>query len=184
MTHEFFSGLKIALQNHNPNFNLNNFITNNPLILLAIPTQFEPLLQSVSWEAVYLVATAIIGLLIAYESVLLKKNAGKLPDSMLFNISSILETLWFMVSAVILYFANFSTLPKSVAVAYILYGIGGWIYSFYLLKDQDIDIDELDEVAMPAKYMDYSLSFSAVILPTCLAFLGFLYSQGKFAFIN
>ena len=157
---------------------------------MVIPPLFYPLFMHlsfavpdivslISWEAVYLVATAIIGLLIAYEAWALKKNAGKLPTTFLFNISSIIETLWMVITGAFLYFGHFSTLPKVIAVAYIIYGVFGWLYSFYLLKDQDLVTHDIENIKMPAKFMDYSFSFSWVIIIASLGFLFILFEQGK-----
>lgn len=148
-----------------------------------IASVFSPWLGEVYWEGVYIAATFVIGVLIAYQAIVLKHNQGKLPTTVAFNLASIFETIWFMVSAGLLYFANVSLLPKVVAIAYIIYGIMGWVYSFYLLKDEDIELTDIEDMAMPAKYMDYSLSFSLVIMLTCLAFLTMLYMQGKFSFV-
>lgn len=151
--------------------------------LFALSPDLSSRLNSISWEALYLVGTFIVGLLIAYQAILLKRNAGKMPEATSFHLSSLLETAWMLVSAAILYFANFSTLPKVIVVAYMLYGIFGWLYSFYLLKDEAFDIDsfsDIENVAMPAKYMDYSLAFSCVIAPISLLFLAQLYRTGAF----
>lgn len=135
-----------------------------------------------NWQAVYLVGTLIIALLIAYESIVLKRNFGKLPQSTLFSISSILETVWLLVSVAAVYYGKFSPIAKVVPIAYILYSIFGWLYGFYLLKDQAADIKDVDEMSMPIKYMDYSLSFSLVITLTSLAIFINMVVTGIIAF--
>lgn len=157
----------------------------NPAVLaVALPSDIATLLPiatgNVYWEGVYLVASLIVGGLIAYQALVLKRMQGKLPTTVAFNLASICETVWLMVSSIILYFVNLSLLPKVIAVAYLLYGIMGWIYSFYLLKDEDVDLIDIEDMIMPNKYMDYSLSFSLIISLSCLTFLWFLYTQGKF----
>lgn len=152
--------------------------------LFALSSTITARLNSVSWEALYLIGTFIVGLLIAYQAILLKRNDGKMPDVPSFHLSSLLETAWMLVSALLLYFANFSTLPKVIVVAYMLYGIFGWLYSFYLLKDEAFDIDsfaDIENVAMPTQYMDYSLAFAYVIMPISLLFLAQLYRTGVFS---
>lgn len=143
---------------------------------------FESFSHRVSWEAIYLASTAVIGCLIFYAARLLKQRQGKLPSNLLFNISSILETTWFIISGLVVYFAHFSTLPKAIAVAYIIYSIFGWLYGFYLLKDQDLDLTTTKaiDIHMPVKYMDYSLAFSLVITFCALGFLTYLYLSEAF----
>ena len=137
---------------------------------------------TLNWQAIYLVGTLIVALLIAYESIVLKKNLGKLPQSTLFSVSSILETVWLMVSVVAVYYGGFSSIAKVVPFAYILYSIFGWIYGFYLLKDQAGDIKDVDDMSMPIKYMDYSLSFSLVITVTSIAIFINMLMNGVIAF--
>lgn len=141
----------------------------------TLPTLANPLNKfsdagyDVNWQAVYLLGTLIVAMLIAYESIVLKKNFGKLPQSTLFSISSILETVWLLVSVAAVYYGHFSPIAKVVPIAYLIYSVFGWIYGFYLLKDQATDIKDVDEMSMPVKYMDYSLSFSLVITITTIA---------------
>lgn len=170
-----------------------NLIFVEPTIITTMPiaaglTQgITPLFDIISWQAVYLAGTAIVGMMILYAARKLKANAGKIPHNTAFNVSSIMETVWFVISGIALYFADFTTLPKVIAVAYTLYSVFGWIYGFFLLKDQDIkptDVDDIDDVPMPAKYMDYSQSFALVIILAALAFLGYLYYQGVFSFVQ
>ncbi|MFW2177081.1 MULTISPECIES: hypothetical protein [unclassified Moraxella] len=142
---------------------------------LGLPSPYTP-----SWQALYVAGTVIVGLFISYESLLLKRYQGKMPDSSLFHFSSMLETVWSIVSIAVLYFADFSPLFKVVPVAYILYSLFGWLYGFYLLKDTDIDIDDIENIQMPSKYMDYSLSFSMVIILTSLSILTKSYLSGEF----
>ena len=66
--------------------------------------------------------------------------------------------------------------------AYILYSIFGWIYGFYLLKDQADNIKDVDDMSMPIKYMDYSLSFSLVITVTSIAIFINMLMNGVIAF--
>jgi len=133
---------------------------------------------TLNWQAIYLVGTLIVALLIAYESIVLKKNLGKLPQSTLFSVSSILETVWLMVSVVAVYYGAFSSIAKVVPFAYILYRI----YGFYLLKDQAGDIKDVNDMSMPIKYMDYSLSFSLVITVTSIAIFIHMLMNGVIAF--
>lgn len=135
-----------------------------------------------NWQAVFLVGTLIVALLIAYESIVLKKNLGRLPQSTLFSISSILETVWLLVSVAAVYYGHFSPIVKVVPIAYIIYSIFGWIYGFYLLKDQATEIKDVDNMSMPIKYMDYSLSFSLVITLTSLAIFINMIVNGVIAF--
>ena len=87
-----------------------------------------------------------------------------------------------MVSVVAVYYGGFSSIAKVVPFAYILYSIFGWIYGFYLLKDQAGDIKDVDDMSMPIKYMDYSLSFSLVITVTSIAIFINMLMNGVIAF--
>lgn len=152
-----------------------------PLFALPLSDTTKAQLATVSWEAVFLVGTAVLGLLITYQAMALKRHDGKLPETSLFSIASLTETIWSMVAAGVLYWGNFATLPKVIAVAYVLYAIFGWGYSFYLLKDEDLDIDNIDDIQMPAKYMDYTLAFAIVITLSSVAFLAQLWFMGRIA---
>ena len=87
-----------------------------------------------------------------------------------------------MVSVVAVYYGEFISIAKVVPFAYILYSIFGWIYGFYLLKDQAGDIKDVDDMSMPIKYMDYSLSFSLVITVTSIAIFINMLMNGVIAF--
>lgn len=145
------------------------------------------LVTSVSGEALYLVGTAVVGIMIFYAAKQLKANQGKIPKNTAFNVSSIMETVWLVVSSVAWYFGEFNSLAKVVAFAYVLYSVFGWLYGFYLLKDQDIkpsDVDDIDNVAMPTKYMDYSQAFAMVIIMVSLVCFGYLYYLGNFSLVG
>ena len=160
------------------------FFSQGLLSFFAIPSFANPFnaLSSAgyipNWQAMYLGGTLIVGALIAYESIVLKKNAGKLPESTLFSISSILETAWLLVSTAAIYYGHFIGLSKVVPMAYIIYSIFGWLYGFYLLRGQAQTIEEVEDKTMPTKYMDYSLSFSLVIMITSIAVFMDMLRQG------
>lgn len=149
--------------------------------LAANPNIFSLLnSNSMSWPALYITGTLIIAALICYESISLKRHHGKLPATKLLQIASILEIVWLPISAAVLYYGNLLPVIKTIPVAYIGYSIFGWLYGFYLLKEEDLDVDNVEDIEMPMQYMDYTLAFAIVMMLTCLAFLGYLWFLGEF----
>ena len=83
-----------------------------------------------------------------------------------------------MISTTAIYYGHFIGLSKVVPMAYIIYSIFGWLYGFYLLRGQAQTIEEVEDMTMPTKYMDYSLSFSLVIMITSIAVFMDMLRQG------
>ena len=121
-------------------------------------------------QFVYISLSAVVAVLIWIEGEMLKKTDGKLPKSKFFQISSLLDTLWFFISVVILYVFDLTPLAITVPAAYGIYTTFGWIYGTRLLKRKGIP-DSPKDLVIPAKYIAYSQSFSLIFFALCLLVL-------------
>lgn len=121
-------------------------------------------------EVGYVVLSAIIAVLIWIEGEMLKKSAGKLPESTFFHISSLLDSAWFFISIAVLYWVNLSPLALAVPAAYGIYTIFGWVYGTRLLKRGGLP-DSPKELVIPSKYIAYSQSFALIFFSLCLLVL-------------
>ena len=101
---------------------------------------------------------------------MLKQTDRKLPQSKFFKVSSLLDTLWFFISVVILYVIDLTPLAIAVPAAYGIYTTFGWIYGTKLLKRKGIP-DSPKDLVIPVKYIAYSQSFSLVFFALCLLVL-------------
>jgi len=121
-------------------------------------------------QFVYITLSAVVAVLIWIEGEMLKKTDGKLPKSKFFQISSLLDTLWFFISVVMLYVIDLTPLAITVPAAYGIYTTFGWIYGTRLLKRKGIP-DSPKDLVIPAKYIAYSQSFSLIFFALCLLVL-------------
>ncbi len=121
-------------------------------------------------QFIYLTLSAVVAVLIWIEGEMLKKTAGKLPNSKFFQISSIVDTSWFFISVVMLYTIDLTPLAVTVPAAYGLYTTFGWIYGARLLKRKGIP-DSPKDLVIPAKYIAYSQSFALIFFALCLLVL-------------
>ncbi|MDO5651724.1 MAG: hypothetical protein Q4G13_06285 [Moraxella sp.] len=117
-------------------------------------------------EMVYVALSAVVAILVWVEAMLLRKNAGKLPDSMVFYAVSMTSSVWVVISAIALYFLDFVGVAISVPVAYGLYTLLGWVYSARLLGKDGLP-DSPDDIVMPDKYLAFSQSFALVFFGLC-----------------
>ncbi len=138
--------------------------------------------EQIDWQSVYLIGTFCMALLISCEAISLKKHQGQIPNTLIFQIISFLEIAWLVASGVVLYYGDFNQLVKVVPVAYILYSMFGWFYGSYLLKDQVFDAKSIEDIKMPVRYADYSMSFSVVMILTCLGIFAKLIYFGEIKF--
>lgn len=118
----------------------------------------------------YIVLSAIVAILIWIEGEMLKRTAGKLPKSSFFQFSSLVDTVWFFVSTVMLYVIDFEPLAIAVPAAYGIYTVFGWIYGTRLLKRKGIP-DSPADLVVPPKYIAYSQSFALIFFALCLLVL-------------
>lgn len=121
-------------------------------------------------QFVYITLSAVVAVLIWIEGEMLKKTEGKLPKSKFFQISSILDTIWFFISVVVLYVIDLAPLAIAVPAAYGIYTTFGWVYGTRLLKRKGIP-DSPKDMVIPAKYIAYSQSFSLIFFGLCLLVL-------------
>ena len=118
----------------------------------------------------YIAFSALVAVLIWIEGEMLKRNGGKLPKSSLFQISSLLDTVWFFVSVVMLYIIDLTPLAITVPAAYGIYTVFGWVYGTRLLKRKGIP-DSPEDLIVPPKYIAYSQSFALIFFALCLLVL-------------
>lgn len=115
----------------------------------------------------YVVFSAVVAILIWLEGEMLKRTNGKLPKSVLFQLSSLLDTAWFFVSIAMLYVIDFTPLAIAVPAAYGIYTVFGWIYGTRLLRRRGIP-DSPEDLVVPPKYIAYSQSFALIFFALCL----------------
>lgn len=118
----------------------------------------------------YIGCSAVVAILILIEGEMLKRNNGKLPKSLFFRVSSLLDTAWFFISVAMLYVIELTPLAVAVPAAYGVYTVFGWIYGTRLLKRTGIP-DSTKDLVVPSKYIAYSQSFALVFFALCLLVL-------------
>lgn len=118
----------------------------------------------------YIGCSAVVAILILIEGEMLKRNNGKLPKSLFFRVSSLLDTAWFFISVAMLYVIELTPLAVAVPAAYGIYTVFGWIYGTRLLKRTGIS-DSTKDLVVPSKYIAYSQSFALVFFALCLLVL-------------
>ncbi len=132
-------------------------------MLISFPEWLNP-------QFAYIVCSAVVAVLIWIEGEMLKRNAGKLPKSKLFQISSLLDTAWFFISVVMLYVIDLTPLAVAVPAAYGIYTVFGWVYGTRLLKRRGLP-DSAEDLIVPPKYIAYSQSFALIFFALCLLVL-------------
>lgn len=128
------------------------------------------MLDVLSTETMYVAASAVIAVSVWLEAMMLRRNAGKLPDSSLFFVASGLGSLWVLVSAVAVYFLEFDDLTICVPVAYGLYTVLNWIYSAKVLSGDSFP-DNPNDIVLPPKLLSFSQSFAVVFFGLCMLVL-------------
>ncbi|MBU5616547.1 hypothetical protein KPY62_05425 [Psychrobacter sp. TAE2020] len=118
----------------------------------------------------YIGCSAVVAVLILIEGEMLKRNNGKLPKSLFFRVSSLLDTAWFFISVAMLYVIELTPLAVAVPAAYGIYTVFGWVYGTRLLKRTGIP-DSTEDLVVPSKYIAYSQSFALVFFALCLLVL-------------
>ena len=120
----------------------------------------------------YIVGSAVVAVLIWIEGQMLKRSGGKLPKSLLFQISSLLDTAWFFISIAMLYLIDLAPLAVAVPAAYGIYTVFGWIYGTRLLKRRGLP-DSAEDLIVPPKYIAYSQSFALIFFALCMLVLAY-----------
>lgn len=118
-----------------------------------------------SFERIYILASAMIAVLIWIEASWMLKNAGKLPQSALFAWISLMTTAWLAVSGLALFFLEFDGLQMSVPASYGVYLLASWLYGAKMISNTDAD-DPMDFV-MPDKYLNFCRAFALVFFALC-----------------
>lgn len=121
-------------------------------------------------QFIYVALSAVVAILIWIEGEMLKRTAGKLPQSPLFKFSSLLDTAWFFISVLMLYVIDLTPLAVAVPAAYGIYTVYGWVYGSRLLKRKGIP-DSPKDLVVPPKYIAYSQSFALIFFGLCLLVL-------------
>lgn len=155
----------------------------NPVSLITLTTNPFSLITldftNIDWQTTYLLFSLIVFILVIYESIILYQKQGKIDEDSWVQSITLLDLVWLLVSAVALYYVDFHPLAKIIPVLFIIYNVFGWGYSTYLLKDQlDVDkIDDIKNIIIPKKYIDYSMSFGIISSITTLAVFYYLYQH-------
>lgn len=152
------------------------------LALSMFSPEFLDSLKLVSWETVYLVGTVVAGLFIGQNAYVIKQHKGKAPETWMMGLGSLMEGLWLLVSGLVLYYANFLPMINAIPTAYVLYSVFGWAYGFYLLQDQTDTIFDVEDIIMPDAYLNYSMAFAVVIVPTTIILMIGLWQMGYVIF--
>ncbi len=121
-------------------------------------------------QIIYIALSAVVAILIWIEGEMLKRTAGKLPQSLLFRIASLIDTSWFFISVAMMYIIELTPIAIAVPAAYGIYTIFGWIYGTRLLRRGGIP-DSPKDLVIPPEYIAYSQSFSLIFLALCLLVL-------------
>lgn len=153
------------------------------IVLFALSADVLSLLTldfaKVDWQATYLLCSIGVALLVIYEALMLYKTNGKLAEDSWVQSVTLLDIIWLIVSAVALYYVNFSPFAKIIPTIFIIYNVFGWGYSIYLLKDEidEASLDDLENLIIPKPYIDYSMAFGVVSTVAIGATLFYLYTQ-------
>lgn len=106
------------------------------IVLFALSADVLSLLTldfaKVDWQATYLLCSIGVALLVIYEALMLYKTNGKLAEDSWVQSVTLLDIIWLIVSAVALYYVNFSPFAKIIPTIFIIYNVFGWGYSVYL----------------------------------------------------
>lgn len=139
--------------------------------------------SQIDWQASYLLFSLVIACLVIYEAMMLYRYRGQLPEHSIVHIITLLDMVWFIISGIALYFIDFQPMAKIVPILFIIYIVFGWGYSSYLLKDQiDIQkIEKFEDIVIPKKFIDYSMSFGIGVLLAIIGVCCYLYQHQKLA---
>lgn len=119
------------------------------------------------WSFLYVLFSLVVAIFTWVRADLIMKKRGKLLDGAFFQFMSVICSLWILASIAALYFLDFGRYAISVPVMYVIYRIGGFIYSSQLLKDEDLPANPSDFV-IPDKYLIYSKSFALAFVLLCV----------------
>ncbi len=123
-------------------------------------------------EVIYVALSLVVAVIIWFEGQTLKATDGKMPTSTLFHIGSLIDTLWFFVSLVCLYYLSFQSIALCVPIAYVVYTLFGWFYGTTLITENGIP-DSAEDLVIPMRYVAYNQSFSLIFFILCSLALSF-----------
>lgn len=121
------------------------------------------------FEILYVLVSLIIAVLIWLESSWVLRNQGKLPESNVFAVISLMTSSWLVVSGLALFFLEFDGIMMSVPVIYGIYSLLGWVYGVRLVSTKDID--DPKDLVLPEKYLNFCRSFALVFALLCIFML-------------
>ncbi len=124
----------------------------------------------INWQTAYVALSALVAVAIWIQNALLKKNNGKLPDTPIFYVLSMLDTAWVVVSAVAMYFLSFYSIEMSVPVAYGVYIISAWVYAARTMSGAQMPATP-EDIVFDRGYLDFCHSFSVAFFVLCAVVL-------------
>lgn len=120
-------------------------------------------------ELIYFFAAILIAVCILIECQMIEKNQGKMPDSKGFNFVSLMDTVWFLIALLMIFFGDFGEMVKVVAIVYVVYTVFGWVYNIGLgIKEEGSLPDSAEDLVIYKSYLAYSRSFALVYMLLCV----------------
>ena len=123
---------------------------------------------------IYLWASLAVALMIIIENGLLRRHGGRLPNTPVLMVISMVTSIWGVVVPAAMYFLPIDGLMRAVPVAYIVYVFATLVYSFRLVRGKDLP-DDPNDIIMPSAYMNFCQSFGIVYLLLCAVVLAWHY---------
>lgn len=123
---------------------------------------------------IYLWASLAVALMIIIENGLLRRHGGRLPNTPVLMVISMVTSIWGFVVPAAMYFLPIDGLMRAVPVAYIVYVFATLVYSFRLVRGKDLP-DNPNDIIMPSAYMNFCQSFGIVYLLLCAVVLAWHY---------
>ncbi len=124
------------------------------------------------WSLLYVLFSLIVAIFTWIRADLIMKKQGKSLNGGFFQFMSVVCSLWIFISMAALYFLDFSRYAISIPVVYIIYRVGGLIYSSQLLKEEDLPTN-IDDFVIPNKYLIYSKSFALTFTLLCVCVMAY-----------
>ncbi len=123
---------------------------------------------------IYLWASLAVALMIIIENGLLRRHGGRLPNTPVLMVISMVTSIWGFVVPAAMYFLPIDGLMRAVPVTYIVYVFATLVYSFRLVRGKDLP-DNPNDIIMPSAYMNFCQSFGIVYLLLCAVVLAWHY---------
>lgn len=110
---------------------------------------------------IILVVSLLVGVGLIMQTLALYRTGGKFPDSPLFFMLSTLDTLWFFVCGLALYFGDLTALQKSVPTAFLVYSILSFFYASANIEGMPT---RPEDIVFAKPYMNFGFSFALVFV--------------------